>query len=288
MNDARLEPWMLLSDWREDRRPWLFVDLAEWPAAVPLSSLPQVPVIGVGRSDHPLAAQVDAVLEPGFSLAQLASRIEPAPLASAALVQLLRTTHAMEPSAALMVESMTYSMLQGGPEHASWQAAQRSMAQTGPGVLHLMRDGNRLDLLLDRPHAFNAIDRTLRDALFDAFTLAALDDSIGTIRLRATGRTFSVGADLAEFGTSRDPATAHSIRVRTLPAWPLLRRTCIFEAHVHGACVGSGLELVAFAARVTASTKAWFHLPETGMGILPGFGGTVSVTRRISDNGPPC
>jgi enoyl-CoA hydratase/carnithine racemase len=41
------------------------------------------------------------------------------------------------------------------------------------------------------------------------------------------------------------------------------------------------LELAAFAGRLTASPDAWFHLPETGMGILPGFGGCVSIPRRI-------
>jgi enoyl-CoA hydratase/carnithine racemase len=286
MDDARLHPSMLppstlLADGREDRRPWLLVDLTQWPADMPLDPLPPVPLVGIGPIDHPFASRLDVMLEPGFALATLASRIESNPLASAALVQLLRATEGVNAAAALTMESMAYAMLQGGAEHARWQATQPAAAPAAPGKLHVARNDNRLDLLLDRPHALNAIDRGLRDALFDAFTLAVLDESIAAIRLRAIGRAFSVGADLGEFGTTRDPVEAHAIRARTLPAWPLLRRAGVFDVHVQGACVGSGLELAAFARRLTATSGAWFHLPETGMGILPGFGGTVSVPRRV-------
>jgi enoyl-CoA hydratase/carnithine racemase len=50
---------------------------------------------------------------------------------------------------------------------------------------------------------------------------------------------------------------------------------------VHGACVGAGVELPAFAARVVARADARFWLPELGLGLVPGAGGTVSLPRRI-------
>ncbi|MCU1376593.1 MAG: enoyl-CoA hydratase/isomerase family protein, partial [Actinomycetia bacterium] len=50
---------------------------------------------------------------------------------------------------------------------------------------------------------------------------------------------------------------------------------------VHGACVGAGTELAAFGAHVGARNFAFFRLPEVSMGLVPGAGGTVSVTRRI-------
>jgi enoyl-CoA hydratase/carnithine racemase len=53
------------------------------------------------------------------------------------------------------------------------------------------------------------------------------------------------------------------------------------EAHVHGACVGAGVELPAFARRVVAAPDTWFQLPEVGMGLVPGAGGTASLPRRI-------
>ncbi|CAB4833716.1 unannotated protein [freshwater metagenome] len=51
---------------------------------------------------------------------------------------------------------------------------------------------------------------------------------------------------------------------------------------MHGACVGSGIELAAFASRVVAAPDAFFALPEGAMGLIPGAGGTVSIARRIN------
>jgi enoyl-CoA hydratase/carnithine racemase len=41
------------------------------------------------------------------------------------------------------------------------------------------------------------------------------------------------------------------------------------------------MELPAFASRVVARSDATFHLPEVGMGLVPGAGGTASIPTRI-------
>ena len=142
------------------------------------------------------------------------------------------------------------------------------------------REGDRLTVTLDDPASRNAIDRTMRDALHEAFELAALDTRL-QVSLRGTGRTFSLGAELAEFGTTTDPVTAHGIRMKTLPARMIARCADRLDVHVQGGCVGAGLEMAAWASRFTASPDAWFQLPELAMGVLPGAGGCVSITRRI-------
>lgn len=281
VDDHRLLPWMLRADMRDDRRAWLMVDLASWPVDQPLDPLPPVPVIAIGAPDHPHAARADVLVEPPITLAALTAGIAAAPSAAATLVQLLRAIDGLPAERALPIESFAFAMLQGGAEHAAWRARHPPAPPLAPGLLHAARDGVTLALTLDRPAALNGIDRALRDALHDAFTLAALDDTIARITLRGVGRCFSVGADLAEFGTTTDPPAAHAIRARTLPAHPLVRRTARLDVHVQGGCVGSGLELAAFADRLTAAPNAWFRLPEIAMGILPGFGGCVSVRRRI-------
>jgi enoyl-CoA hydratase/carnithine racemase len=149
------------------------------------------------------------------------------------------------------------------------------------GRVIVERRDSELLIVLDRPEARNAIDRHMRDQLFESFTVAALDPEVRSVKFRAKGPAFSAGGDLAEFGTTRDPATAHDIRCRTLPARAIIRRAEIIDVHVQGACIGAGLEMAAFARRFTAAPDAWFQLPELAMGLLPGAGGCVSVLRRI-------
>ena len=51
--------------------------------------------------------------------------------------------------------------------------------------------------------------------------------------------------------------------------------------HIHGATVGSGIELATFAGRVVAHRSTRISLPEVGLGLIPGAGGTVSLPGRI-------
>lgn len=260
--------------------PLLVVDLGaarEW--AEPLV-LPPCPVLGLGAVSHPLAARLDGVVEPPFGLETIVRRVCANPLAAAATVHLLRALPSLSPEDGLAVESMAYGLLQGSAEHRAWLAG-RERGAASEGRVRLARRGGRLALTLDRPGSGNAIDRPMRDALHDGLMLAALDPDIRRVSLRGAGRSFSLGADLDEFGTTTDPATAHDIRARTLPARAALACADKLEVHVQGACVGAGLELAAYAGRITAAPGAWFQLPELAMGILPGAGGCVSLTRRI-------
>ena len=261
--------------------PIAFVDLnaaREMPEVV---ALPPCPVIGLGDAAHPLAAMLDAVVEPPVGAELLARQVLAAPQAAAVVAQLLRLLPSLPVEAALTAESLAYAVLQGSAEHLAWRAAQRPAGPRGPGRLLMEGDGARLVLTLDHPESGNAIDRAMRDALHEAFSLAALDAEITAIELRATGKAFSLGAELGEFGTTIDPATAHAIRARTLPARQAARCGDRLEVHVQGACVGAGLELAAWANKITATREAWFQLPELAMGVLPGAGGCVSLSRRI-------
>ena len=51
--------------------------------------------------------------------------------------------------------------------------------------------------------------------------------------------------------------------------------------YLHGACMGSDIELAAFTDTVMAAQDAQIALPEIGLGLAPGAGGTVSLPRRI-------
>jgi enoyl-CoA hydratase/carnithine racemase len=256
------------------------VDLNRAGHAVEIERPPFV-LIGVGPADHPLARHMDVRIEPPVTLDAVIRSILAHPNAASVLIHLLRLIEGQGMDAALTQESLAYSLLQGGKEHGAWLAARTPPVALPPGGLSVSRIGNRIDIRLDRSHALNAIDRVMRDALFEAFTVASLDPDVTAVTVRGSGRAFCVGADLAEFGTTRDPALAHRIRMQTLPARAIIGCRSRLAVHVHGACVGAGLEMAAFAARLTATRTAWFHLPELGMGLLPGAGGCVSLSHRM-------
>lgn len=279
-------------DWTVDARrfwpgeiapdlPLAIIDLdaaREWPDDF---ALPSYPLIGAGPRDHPLAAALDAVIEPPISLDAVVRSTRANPLAAAVTVQLLRILPALPTQDGLTAESLAYGLLQGSAAHREWIARQSARSAPGERQVHTERHGDRLAITLDDPASGNAIDRTMRDALYAAFAVAALDPEIRIVELRGAGRTFSLGAELAEFGTTVDPAIAHAIRTATLPARMIARCAERLEVHVQGACVGAGLEMAAWARDFSAASDAWFQLPELAMGVLPGAGGCVALSRRI-------
>ena len=134
---------------------------------------------------------------------------------------------------------------------------------------------------LNRASNRNAINVEMRDGLVEALQLVLADRTLRKVRLSGRGRCFSTGGDLTEFGSVPDPATGHAIRMQALPARFLAQCARRVEVHVHSACIGAGIELPAFAHRITASRNAFFQLPELTFGLIPGAGGTVSLPRRI-------
>jgi len=268
--------------WTDWNRSLGFLDLEACPSEIRLAALPSCPLIGLGGPAHPLAGSLDAVVEAPVSAEALIRQCERSPRAAVVAVQLLRSLEGVPRDRALTLESLCYGLLQGSAEHSEWLASRTTPAQRLPaGRLVVERHDSTLLVVMDRPGVHNAIDRAMRDQLFDAFSLAVLDTEIQTVKLRAVGAVFSTGGDLDEFGTTRDPAMAHLIRSRTLPAMAIAPRAEILDVHVQGACIGAGLEIAALAGRLTAEPDAWFQLPELSMGLIPGAGGCVSVPRRI-------
>jgi hypothetical protein len=243
---------------------------------------PSVAIVDAGPPP-PLRDGFDVVVSSERELAPILDVVARAPLAAMTLVQLLRHNAGLTNHEGLVAESLAYSTLQRGPEFAAWLAGRsRPAAATSaePAVL-TRRDGPRLELVLNRPERRNALSVEMRDALVEALRLAASDATIAEIVLSGNGPAFSAGGDLDEFGTFPDPATAHAVRAIRGPARALAACADRVRVELHGACVGAGIELAAFAWRVVARPDAFFQLPEVAMGLVPGAGGTVSLPRRI-------
>jgi enoyl-CoA hydratase/carnithine racemase len=121
----------------------------------------------------------------------------------------------------------------------------------------------------------------MRDGLVEAFELVAWDDSIKDVRLFGEGPAFCSGGDLDEFGTIDDVAVAHLIRLRQGAGAALERIRDRVSVQLHGPCIGAGVEIPAFANHVVADPSTTLRLPELSMGLIPGAGGTVSITRLV-------
>lgn len=279
--------------------PLIVVDL-DTPGEGPLSAARSCEriLVGVAAGDldagrRELAEALDVTLAPdtaprfvaatGTALPALADAAEANPQAALTLKQVLRAG-ALDVPAALDVESFAYSTLLGGPEFARWlqRRGRRPPPPPPPREPVLVaREADRLSVTLNRPERRNAYGREVRDALVHALWLALLDDTIDRVVLDGAGPTFCAGGDLAEFGTTPDPVTAHLVRTRAGAGRLLHELAARTEVRVHGSCVGAGTELPAFAGRVVAHPGTTFRLPEAGMGLIPGAGGTVSIPRRI-------
>ncbi len=205
-----------------------------------------------------------------------------APLAARTLAVLLRSVASVDVDGGLAMESAAYSMLQAGPEFAAWRTAHPAspVADVHPTV-HMVRFDDTLVVTLDRPDRHNAISIRMRDELAEALSVAVVDESITSVVLRGNGRSFCSGGDLDEFGTRPDPATAHLTRLARSPARLIHTLAARTTVQLHGAAYGGGIEMAAFAETVRADPDTRIALPEVGLGLIPGAGGTVSVTRRI-------
>jgi len=262
--------------------PFLLLPLREVPSQPNWLGGQSVPVIAVGKGETPNA---DVVLLDEQEVDSLLANIERAPLAAMTLVQVLRTVETLPVEQGITVESLAYATLQVGPEYLAWletraDAPQRVIGSEGePIALH--RNEYTIYAELNRAEHRNALSVEMRDALVELFELVLADDSIEQVHLSGRGACFSVGGEIREFGLAPDAATAHHIRTVHNPSRLIARVADKIHCHLHSACIGSGIEIPAFAARVTVAPNAFFQLPELSFGLIPGAGGCVSLSRRI-------
>ncbi len=139
-------------------------------------------------------------------------------------------------------------------------------------VLRVHRDGERLELVLHRPHVHNALNPELVEALRAAVEEAGQDPGVRYVVLSAEGPSFCAGADLewmrSAAGAPEEENRKDAARVfRTLEAIATCPKPVV--ARVHGAVVGGGVGLVAACDLAVAHPGATFRLSEVRLGLLP-------------------
>lgn len=135
---------------------------------------------------------------------------------------------------------------------------------------------------LNRPDAMNAINDAIREALPAALRSLDADEGVRVIVLRGAGpRAFCAGADLREVKPRRNAVEARVLpsRAAWMDAFDEVKKPLV--AAVHGFCLGGGFEIALACDLRIATADATFALPETGLGLIPGGGGTQRLPRLI-------
>lgn len=132
---------------------------------------------------------------------------------------------------------------------------------------------------LDRPKQLNALSAQLMNELVGALEELDADPEIRCIVLAGSERAFAAGADVEEMA---EATAMEMLAQRRIGQWDAIRtlRTPLVAA-VSGWCLGGGCELAMACDLIVASETARFGQPETGLGIIPGAGGTQRLTRAV-------
>jgi enoyl-CoA hydratase len=134
-------------------------------------------------------------------------------------------------------------------------------------------------VLLNRPEALNALNDEVMALLVDALVELDDDDAIRCIVLGGSEKAFAAGADI---GQMAEASAMDMYEARRIDRWDAIRRIRTpLVAAVSGFCLGGGNELAMACDLIVASETAQFGQPETGLGIIPGAGGTQRLTRAI-------
>ncbi|MFC6590660.1 enoyl-CoA hydratase-related protein [Deinococcus lacus] len=138
-------------------------------------------------------------------------------------------------------------------------------------------------LTVNRPSALNALNSETLSEIGQATDLIAENAEIMALIVTGAGdRAFVAGADIAELSTiqsvyaGRELSLAGQEVMQSIANLPLPTIACI-----QGFALGGGLELALACDMRVASPRARLGLPEVGLGLIPGFGGTQRLPRLI-------
>jgi enoyl-CoA hydratase/3-hydroxyacyl-CoA dehydrogenase len=149
--------------------------------------------------------------------------------------------------------------------------------------VRLSIDGPIATILMSRPEALNALNTRVLNELKDALAQVRANRTVRVVIITGEGDAFIAGADIKEMlALADDPVAMRAFTelgqsvlrdIETLPQ-PVI-------AVINGFALGGGLELALACDIRIASSEARLGLPEVGLGIIPGLGGTQRTTHLV-------
>ena len=138
-------------------------------------------------------------------------------------------------------------------------------------------------LVINRPKQLNALNKQTLAEISEAFESMRNDDGVKVVIMTGSGeKAFVAGADIKEFAHfsgvqgSELAKTGHMTVFNSIEEFskPVI-------AAINGFALGGGLELAMAAHVRIASDNARMGLPETSLGVIPGYGGTQRLPQLI-------
>jgi enoyl-CoA hydratase len=137
-------------------------------------------------------------------------------------------------------------------------------------------------ITIQRPEALNALNDELVYEISIAIGLAEADVDVRALIITGTGRAFIAGADIGNLSNLSD---VYMSREASLSGQELMNSIAALPfptiAAINGFALGGGLELALACDLRIASSQARLGLPEVGLGLIPGYGGTQRLPRLI-------
>ncbi len=151
--------------------------------------------------------------------------------------------------------------------------------------IQIVTKGGIATVAINRPEALNALNSSTLEELSDVFDMISEDEDIRALVLTGSGpNAFIAGADIKEMSTFT-PLQARAFSIKGQKVIAKLQCLAIpVIAAVNGYALGGGCEMALSCDFIYASKQATFGLPEIGLGLIPGFGGTQRLPRLIGPN----
>ena len=153
---------------------------------------------------------------------------------------------------------------------------------TDPTNVRVETDGDAAVVTIDRQEKLNALNAEVVRELGRAFDALRDDDSVrGVILIGAGEKAFVAGADIGVLAEMDSLSGVEVSREGQVIFRAIERFPKPVVAAVGGFALGGGCELALACHVRIASENARFGLPEVGLGIIPGYGGTIRLARLV-------